>query len=432
MLWLIIAGLAAGLACACKYTAVPMVLLPMVLASAMLPAGRAGWPRRFARAAVVAAVGVAAFSPWLIKNAVMTGNPVFPLANSVFRAYPPGWTQASQDRWDAGHAASGADRTAPARMVATWNRIVVDRPDHRFGIVLIPLAALLLSLALGRAIAAYGSDGARAATVVAAAGEEPSTQRQYTLVGLAVLILTLVLVVQWLVWLLATHLFARFAVIMIPAAALICGYAVACGLRLVHRVVAVVLIAGACLNFMCVRRMIGREVTVPGAAAYFEGGVLGGFDYLKTLNVELPTAAGTAGAADVADPDAGASSRGDGPDTNRLRVLMVGDAKAFYVRPDVEYCVVFNENPLAAAVREASDAADVVTWLRDRGITHVLVNWLEIARLRRTYGFPAEITPELFDDLSQAGLTLMRAFELPGAAAEDGSRPRYIDLYAVE
>jgi len=67
-------------------------------------------------------VGVlAAFSPWLIKNQVMTGSPVFPLANTVFRASPPGWgapqTRRTTNRIDLPPGWQGTTGGSPGKLL---------------------------------------------------------------------------------------------------------------------------------------------------------------------------------------------------------------------------------------------------------------------------------------------------------------------------
>ena len=70
-----------------------------------------------------------------------------------------------------------------------------------------------------------------------------------------------------------------------------------------------------------------------------------------------------------------------------------------------------------------------MTWLRHKGYTHVLVNWSELRRLTRTYGFsPAigyEDLHERFEGMTAAGLNLLRAFPYPTINA------RYVELYEV-
>ena len=106
------------------------------------------------------------------------------------------------------------------------------------------------------------------------------------------------------------------------------------------------------------------------------------------------------------------------------KVLVVGDARAFYVQRRADYCVVFNRSPFIEVV-ETADVEKVMQWLRDRGYTHVLVHWNEVDRLARTYGFSSTITPELFDRLAHAGLRLARQFPNPT------SDRRWVELYEV-
>ena len=82
--WLVLAGALAGLACGCKYTG---IIVPMAGAAVVFLGESLGQPRpwrqRLARALGSAAVfGVAAgaaFAPWLVKNWLLTGSPVYPL-----------------------------------------------------------------------------------------------------------------------------------------------------------------------------------------------------------------------------------------------------------------------------------------------------------------------------------------------------------------
>jgi hypothetical protein len=106
--------------------------------------------------------------------------------------------------------------------------------------------------------------------------------------------------------------------------------------------------------------------------------------------------------------------RGDWPGMQHLgkinsldpasKVLMVGDARSFYVQRPCEYATVFNRLPLADEVARDPRPESVLAWLRGRGTTHVLANWGEMARLRRTYGFYPQIDAALFERLAQAGL----------------------------
>ena len=92
-----LAGCFAGAAFSCKYPGLVFVVIPAGLAVL------AGSPvRRWGKVAAFAA-GVLVFaSPWLIRNAIWHGNPVFPLLWEVFGG--DGWDAATNARWRAAHA----------------------------------------------------------------------------------------------------------------------------------------------------------------------------------------------------------------------------------------------------------------------------------------------------------------------------------------
>ena len=84
-----------------------------------------------------------------------------------------------------------------------------------------------------------------------------------------------------------------------------------------------------------------------------------------------------------------------------------------------------NENPFVEATRSATADHDIITWLRNQGYSHVLVNWSEVRRLANTYGFAKEVNEPLFQRLTAAGLSLLHEFEHPQRQA------RYVTLYKV-
>ena len=92
------------------------------------------------------------------------------------------------------------------------------------------------------------------------------------------------------------------------------------------------------------------------------------------------------------------------------RVMLVGEARTYYLRTPVDYAVVFNHHPLAQAVRDDPEPRHLIAWLRRNGNTHLLLDRSEISRLAGTYGFYPELTPELFAQLEQAGLKRVSDF----------------------
>jgi hypothetical protein len=360
--WLGLAGLCSGFVCGCKYTGVPMVTLALTLA--IIPWMYGEWRRRVLDLCVFVGAATLSFAPWLIKNEVMTGNPVFPLSNQWFRASPPGWGEQQTEQWNRGHRLPDVDRSLVARFRTLWRHVPADK-DQRFGpgIVLIALGGLF-----GR--------------------------RRERVDG----ILLGVLVVQLMVWLFATHLYARFAVpLLIPLGILAGRSVMGTESWMRYWIVLSVLVVGGAWNFSFAARLNGREAPGGAPASLIYDGLLPGYEYFAAVNHELPTNA---------------------------KLLVVGEARAFYFQRWADYCVVFNQSPFVHVV-ETSDVDGVLQWLGDRGYTHVLVHWNEINRLARTYGFSSKITPDLFDRLTRAGLR--RAGEFPSPHSDR----RWVELYEV-
>ena len=362
-----VAGLLAGFACGCKYTAVPLIAAPLALAALVVANGSVG--RRLGTTVVFGLAALASFAPWLIKGAAMTGNPVFPLANRVFHAHPPGWGEAETDRWDAGHAIPAGDRTVAARFSALWGKVVADR-DQRFG-------PLLLSLGL------IGLIGRKRDRTDAA--------------------LIAVIAVQLGVWLFVTHLFARFAVVLVVPLAVLAGRSVTPSMsRRRSAAITLALLVGVAWSLVATAGLYARESSDPAPASLIYDGVLPVYEYFASVNHDLPR------------------------DT---RLLLVGDAKAFYFERSVDYCVAFNRNRFFEAARDTADTDALLAWLRDSGYTHVLVNWGELRRLASTYGYSPFVEPDrlekMFDGLIEVGLRRAAAFTYPGATG------RYVDLFEI-
>jgi hypothetical protein len=83
-------------------------------------------------------------------------------------------------------------------------------------------------------------------------------------------------------------------------------------------------------------------------------------------------------------------------------LLVVGDAAVFDYEVPLYYSTTFDRSIL----RDVLDAppAEQQSLLAERGITHVLVHWAEIQRLRSTYGFDENIDRENLARLEQTGL----------------------------
>jgi hypothetical protein len=386
--WAIAAGLLAGLACGYKYTAVPLVALPIGLLA--LFASTSLRQRLLLLATFIIAAAVT-FSPWLVRNVINTGNPVFPLAYSVFGAKPDAWDAELNARWQHAHGWAGSSlQPHESTLRAAFSRTV---RDWRLGIVLVLLALL-------------GAIRTRS-------------------LGLVVL-----LIVQIAVWYTSTHLFARFAVVFVLPMVILAARAFASvRMRLVASLLVALIILGGAWNLFHLAGLYyvhtrvppyGRVLAAHGHTNWFVQGDWPGCEYLKIVN--------------ALDPGS--------------RVMLVGEARTFYLQTPHDYATVFNHHPLALAVGQfmpdvtatatAPDTADsrvsdpgarkVLKWLADRGITHVLVNWWEMERLQATYGLEANLNGNLFARLEGAGLARMGDFTIDEALPQDKN---YATLYEV-
>jgi hypothetical protein len=396
--WML-AGLLAGMAMACKYTGVLAVVIPLFGVAAVW-GGLEQWRRRETRLltkkpgfwrglrpAVWFACGtVVTIGPWLVKNLVETGNPVYPLAYSVFGGRD--WDGALNAKWKAGHSAAD---------FSLWNfaNSIVDvagRNDWH--------SALLFAFA---PLACARRNGRQ------------RTIRVWGYVGWL-----------FLTWWLFTHRIDRFWVPVIPVVSLLAGVGAAWLIELGD------LSPGEAgspsttsetESWLEPRLQQAGRWTALGVLA--AGGVfnltivasaIGGYNqFLLDLNLAGQHAA------HVTSPQIVYLNEHLPPGS---KVLCVGEAQMFYARFPAVYNTVFDRSifeewmssrpgDAAAALRPA---AEIRKRLADEGITHVFVNWLEILRYRApgSYGYTDFAAPERFDALQQAGL-LDPAWQVPEA-----------------
>lgn len=372
--WTVIAGLCAGFACGCKYTGVTATLVPLAIAALWLAMRQ----RKPSRAIAFIGAALISVSPWLIKNVRYTGNPVFPLARSVFHERAGVWDDDGAARWHEGHLPAPEDRPLPARIRRTWRQIF---GSAMFG----PIFGLAIAAEVVRRFLRRRSSSNFDACVMGC----------YSMffIGLAI-------------WFCFTHLVDRFAIVLLIPACVMLGHSYE-ALRPILRgwIFPVILLATAGLNL---RTVLGTfsdahafeilAVRDSDRTDWFTGGHWAHAEHIPKLN-EL-TASGK-------------------------KILMVGDAQRFYLNAGVDDCVVFNRNPFAEAAARRSPA-ELIDWLRQQGYTHVYVDWGEMNRLRRSrYGFWKSIDVELFKRLQAEGLQPILNFSM-----EEG-KPPYATLFIV-
>ena len=142
----ILAGVMAGFACGVKLTAGPLLLVGLPLA--LLAGGVAIRPmlKVGIAAAIIFVVGLIVFAPWAVRTyAWSAGNPVFPEANDVFQSTR--FSPAQNQRWKQAHSPIQAQKSVGMRLRAAKDQIFAD---WRYGYILLPLGLIAMFLGRGR------------------------------------------------------------------------------------------------------------------------------------------------------------------------------------------------------------------------------------------------------------------------------------------
>jgi hypothetical protein len=372
-------GLMAGAACAIKYLSVGLIALPVlaVLLAAAL------WRRRPADALVAAILTAGLFSPWLARNVIATGNPVFPLANTVFGR---GYLSSEQaQRWNSAHAPGRRppaprppDYQPPPDEPSRWGRLagwlVGTRPYESYPVIGSPVLVLLLAGLLAMAAFPRGLS---------------SWDR----------LLPAVLAIQVAAWMLFTHeMPARFASVCLVPIWLVAATALA---RL-----AAIKGDGLPRQGQSPGRNWGMAPAVALLLATAGLNLVSAWHYYRADAGEQRMLAG-ADASALAQAWFPSEYRGTG------KLALVGESRAFYFPPGTVYATVFDPQPLAQLLGGPAGPDDQRR-LRQAGIDRVLINWSEIERLRQTYGWPEELSPDRLHQLRQLLPTLHETY-LPGS-----------------
>ena len=349
----LLAGLFAGAAAAVKYTGVVYVAVPLGLYLLVCRVRRrAPW------STLLAAIGGGAivFGPWVLKNAIETGNPVYPLAYSVFGGVDldDEWAV----RWRDAHAAQLPSPTDPIGLIGDFGETVAAVA------VATPLQSMLLLPFVP--IGIWASRDRRLAWGIAAAAGW-------------------VFLVYWA----ATHRIDRFWLPLLPFVSLLAGRGAASLLKrrttaarwLAHGAFALGVVLGGLV-------MLSPATGPPDALRSFAEQ----FDRAAKPSVRLALDARSAERR-VPTPDGdGAPVRfADTPD-----VLMIGEAEVLGGGGALRYSTVFDRSlfhrltgtdPGGPADGDEPAAANIVCErLGKAGVGLVVANWAEVLRYRMTYG----------------------------------------------
>ncbi len=441
-------GVLAGLAIGCKYPAVLFVLAPLGL---FILGGGVVRPRTLGRAAataaLVSAAAVATASPWLIRNAVNTGNPTYPLLYGVFGS--SNWSAEQDAKFRLHHQASDLRFFSLARRVWSY---AVWRDQPREGGRVPPASPVLLLFALVPvALADRRSTRAvfYAASVflVWAAAErfapEPLSRapalQTASDVFLSVSLLALVTAPAFLVasdgplilstysvlclmaWYVLTHRLDRFLDPISPMIALLGGIGLAALPRVWPRRIARGLVAGGLAYALATTLLIHGPVMWVGLSDPPQA-------FLRKVN-EGATYSQSAIEAINRLPD-------------EALVLFVGETRTFYCERRALAASVFDRHPIERILEAGppgEPARRVRDGLRALGVTHIYVNWPELARLAGSYGYryqgeprpgvPLEAYVNLFAAMTREHhIASLGVF---GADRQGNPRPDFV-LYALQ
>ena len=382
--FLYLSGYLAGCSAACKYTAVPFLVLPLCVFALIFVCKqpdkmqfycdkRAVRTLCFFALSIVLACGL-----WYGKNLVATGNPTYPLMYNLFGDRTGTWDAAKNARWQAAHSStdfSASQLTRDAKTVLFGSDWLAP--------VLIPLAVL------------------------------PFLRRRQNRVLVA---LALYLIFYLTLWWLLTHRLERFWVPLLPIVALLAGIGAnrlqASGFRLQGYVVfsrsmksegrspttvfvALLLILNTCYTFF------PNAVSVPGKYSRFGFGVEAA--RLDAMRVASPL---------ILHFNAN-------PPTGKL--LLVGDAEVFDYNVPVLYNTCFDDTAFDLLVFDKDNANQMRSpeairkRLKEADVSYIIVNWAELSRFRSpgNYGYTSELVqPEVFERLVRLGI-LQRVSNIP-------------------
>jgi hypothetical protein len=325
--WAQLAAVAAGGAMSVKYTGVLLVFAPTLAGCVLL-----GFCQRLRtveiarRVALFAGVAVLVMAPWLVRNALNTGNPVYPLLDPLFHS--PNWSAAKDARWMQEH--SPRDTSAALLPEKALEVLTFDQRNASLALILF----LPLCLLAGRRT-------------------------------------------RWVAALLAAHCAALFLLyfyftqhnerfIESGVTALAALSALGLGAALARpegRFLRAALIA---LLLLCPSRWMNYQyaaASIPAAVAPVPVEAL--FDDAAPPAMKF-----------INDP-ANLSST--------ARVLFLGEARTFHCRREFVASTVFDTNALEELLRAATTPEEIRNGLTRLGVTHLYVDTFELARLQRSY-----------------------------------------------
>ena len=344
--WLWFAAAMVGMAAATKWTAVAVVMLPAFVFLVVKT-------KSFRPALILFFLSSVFVVPWLVKNWVLTGNPVYPLLMNVWPS----------QHWSTAQAALFAEKHYPSFDIAGWLQLGERFWQYSFletGAV--PL--LLMTAPLVLLVRKADAETRRAGWLFVAA---------------------------YVGWWLLTFRPWRFLFPALPLAALVGGVALCAfdgehWMRWAMRGM-VGLVFGIGLSVMALNVMVDVEdpETLPpqmSLVQYTLGQVerdefisrmgWGTLEPIVWMNRHLPAAA---------------------------KVFYVGEARTYYARNPVVWSTAFDQHVLSEVSRRATTIPQWHDLLHQHGIAYIYINNVELARLDKSYGYLRNVNWRMFYEM---------------------------------
>lgn len=279
-------------------------------------------------------------APWLVKNLIDTGNPVYPLGYRVFGGRD--WDEARERQWSEAHGRKPITKKALVDGLLD----VAGKSDW--------LAPGLVALA---PLASF----------------RPGSRRVACLLWAYVLYL-------FATWWLFTHRIDRFWLPLLPSLAVLAGLGADWTRDRVWTILVGLVLA----------------VSIASSAAHSTTNFVALNDWtgdLRKLRADVPA---------MVNPPL---ARLDAMLPDGAKPLLVGQAQTFHMNHRVVYNTVFDRD-IFESIDRGRSPGEVRVELARRGITHIYVDWSEVARYRSpgNYGFTDYVTPDRFDRLVRAGV----------------------------
>ncbi|MBL8874184.1 MAG: hypothetical protein JNM86_00135 [Phycisphaerae bacterium] len=347
----VLVGWLVGVACGVKPTALilcaPASGLALIWFSPM---------RNWARMTLVTVLaGFVALLPWLIRNWMASGNPVFPYAHGLFG--DAHWSAEQYKRFAGAHHFDGswADRFKLLFLVDPNDPA---GPRHR-GLMHPQWSGFFPMVGAAALIGLAARATHRCAALLAAA-----------------------LIMQIAAWLVFTHLQSRFLLPLAVPGAMLIG----------------LIGSGAWLNVASIRWDLYRKLTMTAAA------LCAGFMAMRSLDAFWSEVGGNPNQTLALGPGALSQERLRTGDSARVRpgevLYLLGDSTPFYFPGPLVYHTTWDTSPLGEAVRSVNDSEQApFEWsskLIDRGIGAVLINFSELGRLIESKWYDPAITRDVF------------------------------------